>query len=254
MASTVMNIIEVTKDNVNELGFFCRMTKMDTKGNQLKLKWLEERFNEGLKIKMLNLSEGGRGFIEYIPGKYSWRAIDAPDYMVIHCLWVVGKSQKKGYGKLLLKECEKDAKAAGLKGVVMLTSEKPWLAGCKIFEKNGFKSAAEYPPAYNLMVKKFGTVKDPVFSCDFEKNVAKYKSGLTVIYANQCPYMDDAVNQIKEIADRKKIKFNAVELKSAKEVREKSVIPYGTFGVVYEGKVIGSYYMLPKDLEKVLGK
>lgn len=31
-----------------------------------------------------------RGFIEYIPGAFGWRAVFAEDYMLIHCLWVMG--------------------------------------------------------------------------------------------------------------------------------------------------------------------
>ncbi len=67
------------------------------------LAWLKKRFDEGLKIKMLELPE--RGFIEYIPGEYAWRCVDAKGYMFIHCLWVVGKSKGKNFGELLLNEC-----------------------------------------------------------------------------------------------------------------------------------------------------
>jgi hypothetical protein len=32
-------------------------------------------------------------FIEYIPGEQAWRAVHADGYLLIHCLWVVGKSK-----------------------------------------------------------------------------------------------------------------------------------------------------------------
>ena len=72
-------------------------------GYQNKVKWMKERFKEGLKYKVLYVKEGNketsRGMIEYIPGEYNWRGIQANGWMVIHCIWVVGKAKGKGKGK-----------------------------------------------------------------------------------------------------------------------------------------------------------
>ena len=75
------SIIDVAADNVEKTGFFCYMSKRKAEGFQRKLKWLRERFAEGMRIKIFELPE--RGFIEYIPGEYAWRAVDAKGYMVI---------------------------------------------------------------------------------------------------------------------------------------------------------------------------
>ena len=101
-------VVDVTKDNVEETGFFCCMSKKKSEGYQRKLNWLSRRFAEGMRIKMLG--QGERGFIEYIPGEYAWRAVNAKSYMFIHCLWVVGKSKGNGYAGLLLEACIADAK------------------------------------------------------------------------------------------------------------------------------------------------
>jgi len=113
-------LIEVNEGNVTETGFYCYMSKKNTEGYRRKLNWLKTRFAEGLKIKMLKLPE--RGFIEYIPGEYAWRPVDAKGYMFIHCLWVVGRSKGKGLATVLLNECIKDAQKEGMKGVAMITS------------------------------------------------------------------------------------------------------------------------------------
>ena len=138
------NIIEVNYNRVDKLGFFCRMSKMKTEGNKRKLAWLKERFEEGLKIKMFELPE--RGFIEYIPGEFAWRGIDAKGYMFIHCLWVVGKSKGKGYGDLLINECIKDAKNNKENGVAVLVSDGNWMANKKVYLKNGFEIIDETEP------------------------------------------------------------------------------------------------------------
>ena len=64
-----MQIIEVNEQNVEKTGFFCLMSRKKAAGYEKKLEWLKVRFAEGMRIKMLDLSEGGRGFIEYIPGE-----------------------------------------------------------------------------------------------------------------------------------------------------------------------------------------
>jgi hypothetical protein len=88
-----MNVINVTSQNVEETGFFCKMSQKKNEGYKRKLNWLNARFDEGLKIKMLDLkNEGERGFIEYIPGRFSWRAVHAEDFIFIHCLWVLRAS------------------------------------------------------------------------------------------------------------------------------------------------------------------
>ncbi len=104
---------------------------------------MKKRFKEGLRLKLLLINEGprrgftSRGFIEYIPGEYTWRGIDAKGHMAIHCIWVVGRNKKHGYGKMLLEQCLNDAK--GLNGVAVVTSEQPWLTNKRFFLKNGFK-------------------------------------------------------------------------------------------------------------------
>ena len=87
-------IIDINEKNIDELELFCKKTKKKLAGYQNKVKWIKERFKEGLKYKLLMVTEGkketSRGMIEYIPGEYNWRGIQAEGWMVIHCLWVVG--------------------------------------------------------------------------------------------------------------------------------------------------------------------
>ncbi|MFC1783137.1 GNAT family N-acetyltransferase [Planctomycetota bacterium] len=247
-----VKIIEVNAGNVEQTGFFCYMSKRKTAGFRRKLDWLKERFGEGLKIKMLELPN--RGFIEYIPGEYAWRAVNAKGYMFIHCLWVVGKSKGKGYSSLLLKECIKDAQKAQMKGAAMVTSEGVWVAGKKVLLKHGFESVAQAPPSFDLMVKKFGKARPPSFVDDWDKKAAKHKKGLTIFRSDQCPYIEDATNTLTDAADELGIKCKVIELKTAKQLRELSPSPYGTLNVVYNGKLLSYHYLLKKDFVKALGK
>lgn len=243
------NIIDVHTDNVEQTGFFCYMSKPKSEGYAKKLHWLKDRFAEGMCIKMFELPE--RGFIEYIPGEYAWRAVNAKGYMFIHCLWIVGKSKKKGLGGILLEECIRDAKYSGFNGVAMVTSERVWLTDKKLLLKHGFKSVEESPP-FNLMVKKFTNAPLPSFCQNWDQKANQYGDGLTVIYSDQCPYIVDATNTVLEFAKERGIQSQVVELKSCQDVRELTPSPYGVFSIVYNGKLLSYHYLLPKDLVKML--
>jgi len=246
-----LKIIDVTADNVEQTGFFCYMSKRKTEGFQRKLNWLKARFAEGMRIKMFELPD--RGFIEYIPGQYAWRAISANGYMVIHCLWVVGKSRGKGYAGVLLNQCIEDARQSGMNGVAMVTSERVWLVGKKILQNIRFESAAEVPP-FNLMVLKFNDAPSPTFTGNFEQKASRFGQGLTVIRSDQCPYIPDATSTVLEFAEQRGIPSQVVELTSCQDVRELAPSPYGVFSIVYNGQLLAYHYLLPKDLEKIFGE
>lgn len=248
-----MNMITVGLENVTKTGFFCKMSQKKSAGYQRKLKWLEERFAEGLVIKMLDLSEGGRGFIEYIPGEYAWRAVEAKDYLFIHCLWVVGASKGKGYARLLLDECLQDARRLGCKGVAMLTSEGNWLMGKQFLVEQGFECVSQALPAFSLMVKKFDrAAASPSLPSDWERRAQAFGPGLTVVRTDQCPYIDDAVNTVIESGSELGLPVQVVELKSAREVRERAPSPFGVFSILLDGKEVSYYYQLKKDLVQLI--
>lgn len=118
-------IVGLNSENIGKHGCPCFLNPKN-EGHQRKLAWSRQRFSEGLKIKLLFLENEKKaiGFIEYIPGEYVWRAVDAKGYMFIHCVWVSpNKCKGKGYGSLLVKECIKDAKKEGEYGVAVVTRE-----------------------------------------------------------------------------------------------------------------------------------
>jgi N-acetylglutamate synthase-like GNAT family acetyltransferase len=142
-----IELISFDPENITKHGFFCYKSKPKTIGYQRKLAWLRARFAEGLQMKMV--VENGRsiGFIEYIPGEYGWRAVQAPGYMLIHCLWVVGSGKGKGHGARLLDLCLEDARQQGLDGVAMVSSSRVWLADKEIFLRHGFTAVDTAPPS-----------------------------------------------------------------------------------------------------------
>jgi len=206
-----------------------------------------------MKIKILH-KNGGRdvAFIEYIPGEYAWRAVNAPRYMVIHCLWVVGKGKGKGYGSRLIKECLNDAQAQKMHGAAMLTSNQTWLASKDIFAHNGFTEVDQAPPSFQLMATRFGSSPEPSLPKNWDERARAFGRGLTVIRTAQCPYIENGTNSILRIAKERGIKARTVELKTAREVQERSPSAYGTFGTVFDGRLLSYHYLVEKDFDKLV--
>lgn len=248
--------VDVDKDTVDDRGFFCYMSKKKSEGYKRKLAWLKDRFDEGMRIKMLE--KPGRGFIEYLHAEYAWRAVHAEGFMFVHCLWVVGKSKGQGLGRALLEECIADAKRSKMKGVVALTSKKVWLVGPKLFKSLGFECVEELDPGFSLMVKRFGKKgkksDEPRFAGDWDKKAEVCGKGLTILRSDQCPYVVDAVKVALEAAEEAGIKSQVIELKTRDDVINRCPNPYGVFGLALDGKPLSYHYLLKKDLVPLLTK
>ena len=246
-------VINVDASNVDQHGFFCYMSKPKAPGYKQKMDWVKARFAEGMRIKIIH-ETGGRntGFIETIPGEYAWRAVYAPGYNVIHCVWVVGKGKGKGYGTHLVRASLEDARAQNKHGVAMVTSDRVWLAKSSLFIKNGFVEVGQAPPCFHLLVYRFDDSPLPRFPDDWAERQARFGSGLTVIRTPQCPYGENAVTEIVKFAKEHGIHAKVVELHSAQEVQTSSPSAYGVFGVVLDGKLFTYHYLQRKDYERLI--
>ena len=235
-----IEIIDTNADNICDYGF-CGIKNIKQEGYKRKTDWLKKRFSEGMRFKILHSAkEGFVGMIEYIPGRYAWRAVEAKGYMVIHCLFVLYKKyQGKGYGSQLIEECIKDAKREKMNGVAAVTRKGPWLAKKELFLKNGFELVGKAPPDFELLVKKFKkSAPSPKFGGDWRERLGKYSKGLTIIRSDQCPYLEKWVGEISETAQGKfGLKAKIVELKTCKDAQN-APSAYGTFSIVYNGKLI----------------
>ena len=247
-------IVDVTPDNLERYDLFCKKSKPKEAGYQNKVAWYNERFDEGLRIKLLRVDEGkkdlvSRGFIEYIPGEYTWRGIDAKGYMVIHCIWVVGRNKNKGYGTKLLEQCLTDTQE--MNGVAVVTTTRTWLPKDKLFIKHGFEKVDSFE-SFNLYVKRISkTAPLPKFIHASPEMMKSYESGITIFDSDQCPYTNDYVKMLIDVAEEKNIPVHVESLSSCLDARL-GISPYGTFCVLYNGKPLTYHYETRKNIEKLL--
>ncbi|OHD06880.1 MAG: GNAT family N-acetyltransferase [Spirochaetes bacterium GWD1_27_9] len=238
-----IQIIDTNSENILKYGV-CGYKNIKKPGFPEKFDWIKKNESLGLRIKTLySQNDGTQGMIEYLPGEFCYRPVDASGYMFIHCIFVGFKNayKNKGYASLLIEECVKDAKSNNLNGVAVVTREGSFMVGKQLFIKNGFEKVDEALPDFELYVKKLNKeAKNPKFN-DLSKNLTKYSDGLTIIRANQCPYSIKNVSEIVETAKKDfGITPTVINLESYKDAQE-NPCAFGTFCIIYNGEIV-SYH------------
>jgi N-acetylglutamate synthase-like GNAT family acetyltransferase len=243
-------IIDIDQKNMGRYPPAC-FQKSDNPGIKSKLDWLKKRFKEGMKIKQLYLDEKmvkANGFIEYTPGEYAWRAVDAKDYLFVHCIWIYpNKNKKKGYGSMLLNSVVDEAKKKKLNGVAAIVSEGSFMADKSLFIKNGFRQIDSDGKESLLALKFKKSSPSPSFR-DYKKQLSKYK-GFHILYTRQCPW----VNKFIDGLDAKKYGIKVTEIKTARQAQDSPSI-YASFNLIKDGKILADRYISDRRFENILKK
>ncbi len=247
-------IVTVNVHNVEDYGFFCIKNKKHP-GYIAKQLWLQQRFAEGMRIKLILTTDGKQaGFLEYIPAEYSWRVVNAPGYLIIHCIWVNSKKFPfTGMASALLQDCVQDAESSGREGVAVVTSGGSFMANQGVFLKNGFEQVDEAEPHYQLLMKRIGNGALPAFPKNWDERLQQYHD-LQLIYTNQCPYIGKAVRELPPVAQKHGVQLKLVEMKDAAEFREKMPSPYGVFCLLFNGQILADHPISATRFKNILQK
>lgn len=241
----MVEIISVTAETVDRYGFFCKMSARNSAGWDAKRAWLDQRFAEGLQIRLLG--EGERGFIEFMPGAKAWRAIeDIDQFVVIHCLWVVGTSRGHGYARDLIDSAESWAQENGYRGVAALTGHGNWLISPGVLEHQGYRTVDRAENGFELVTKCFKGGCVPYLSGGWHTKAEACGEGLTVLRTAQCPHLVEGAEHARRAAQALGIPFTDRVIETAEELRALSPSPYGTFALVHDGKLL-SYHLLLEE-------
>jgi hypothetical protein len=245
-----IDIIDVSTETVAEAGVYCVKDKKSP-GFKAKAEWFKDKINKGLKMKIAVDKQGKQlGFIEYIPSEIAWRPVKAKNYLFVQCIGVFNKdTRNKKIGTSLLKQCESDALRQKKSGVCVLTSDGPWLANKKLFEKNGYELADKLE-RFELMYKKFNHHNPvPVF-IDWKKQQPNY-TGWNLIYSDQCPWHEKSVAELSRITKEKGIKLKITKIINPKQA-QKSTSGFGTFSLIKDGKLLGDHYLSGTRFRNIL--
>ena len=252
--SDAPELITVSPDTLADYrGISCFMNP-EQEGAKIRIDWIRERFSEGLTIRILIVPDTRKtvGYIEYIPGEYAWRAVDADGCLFIHCIWVYPKMMREhGYGSLLVQACIDDARQAGMTGAAVITSEGPFMAGKDLFLDCGFSLVEEEEPSYSLLFHPLKEAPRPRFR-DWRSRLADFQ-GLHIIYANQCPWVARSIRELSGIASDHGLDLQLTELKTAREAQNAPSV-YGIFSLVYNGRLLADHYLSATRFRNILRK
>jgi hypothetical protein len=178
--------------------------------------------------------------LEYVPGEFAWRPVDAQGWLFVHCLWVFAAGRKVGgLGGRLIRACIEDAERAGSTGVAAMVSDGTWMAGKEIFLKNGFTKTAERD-RFDLVVYRLREGAEARFR-DIDSNRAKYR-GLHILYSDQCPMLLKSVNDLSQMAAEYGLNLQVTVLKSAREAQNAPSY-YGAFSLLWNGRLLSDHYV-----------
>jgi len=243
MPSAGLRIVELTADRLGELPC-CGIMNRQHEGHRAKTAWLKRQLASGLRARLLMTDDGHQvGYIEYLPGENAWRAVDATGYMFIHCIWTFYKKhQHQGNAARLVQACVKDARAAGMRGVAVVTRRGPWLASHELFLKGGFQVVATAPPDYELLAKKLRRSEpDPSFLPSSQRRRERRDRGLTTVHAAQCPHGVKFAREIGEVAEREfGLRPRHLVLRSCRDA-QRSPTPYAIFSVFLDGALVADH-------------
>jgi hypothetical protein len=189
--------------------------------------------------------------IEYIPGKYAHRHVNAESYMFIHCIYVGFRNEFKGreYATLLLLDCIKEAKSNKMDGVAVVTRKGSFMAKRNIFIKNGFESIEKTKPDFELLALKFS---ERAKNLSFKKfNPHNYPDGITIFRSAQCPYSVKNVDAIMKTVEKMKIKATLIDMNDFEAVQN---VPcaFETFCIVKDGEVISHHPISNTRFENIM--
>lgn len=252
-----VKIIDLTPDNIAQYGVCGYKDVKKQVELRRKIDWFKEYYPKGLRIKAVVSGKGGyQGMLEYIPGKYAHRPVDAEGYMFIHCIFVGFKNEfkGKGYASSLIDECIREAKNGNMHGLAVVTRKGAFMAKKDIFVKKGFVQVDRAKPDFELMVLKFDPKSpDPKFK-DMEQHLKDYRDGLFIMRSVQCPYTEKNVKAIMESAKEEfGLDAKFIDLKDSDAVQS-SPCAFGTFCIIYNGEIISHHPISNTRFQNIMGK
>ena len=244
--------INLTAENITDEHLCCIIrSKKPHPGVEAKRTWLAARLKEGHVFRKLDIR--GCVFIEYAPLETAWVPAAGDNFYYIYCLWVQGAPKGHGYGQALMEYCLEDAQAHGRSGVCMLgaAKQKSWLSDQNFAKKYGFQTADKTPDGYELLALSFdGTL--PRFT-EAAKAQSIESRELTVYYDDQCPYIPQRVEKLREYCAANSVPAQFIHVDTLEQAKSLPCV-FNNWAVFYGGKFVTVNQIDCTALERIMKK
>ena len=241
--------IDLTPENIGSEHLCCIIrSKSAHPGVEAKRAWLAERLKEGHIFRKRNAKECV--FIEYAPLETAWVPVLGENFYYIYCLWVQGAPRGHGFGRRLMESCIADAKAHGKSGICMLgaAKQKAWLSDQSFAGRFGFKTV-DTVGEYELLALSFdGTY--PQFAPG-AKTMSTDFPGLRVYYSDQCPFITQRVEKLREYCTGRDIPAQFLRVDTLEKAKALPGV-FNNWAVFYGGSFVTVNQIDGAALEKIL--
>ncbi len=228
--------IDLTPENIAQEHLCCIIrTKTAHPGVEAKRRWLSQRLAEGHVFRKLDIK--GCAFIEYAPLETAWVPVEGENYYYIYCLWVQGDPKGHGYGRQLMESCLADARASGRSGVCMLgaAKQKAWLSDQSFAKRFGFRTVDATEDGYELLALSFdGTV--PRFAPNAKRQAIENRE-LTIYYDDQCPYIPQRIEKLREYCGANGIPASFRHVETLAQAKALPCV-FNNWAAFYDGKFV----------------
>ena len=229
-------IIDVDDHNVDT----CEYCGANPLGHVRKREWIRQCLSSRLRYKIAveSATRKTAGMIEYMPAESTWRAVQAKNHLVIHCIQVPKKHRGLGLGTLLIQECIRDAQEHHMDGVVALATQLGWCAEKRIFLKNGFKVVDRAAPAFELLAFRLRESASPTFG-NWQQRAHALGTGIFMYSSKQCPFVrgDKAYARKTWLKAKYGLDVTVIEVNDCQAAQANPCV-WGTAGIVCNGAII----------------
>lgn len=225
--------INIAEDNLNTEHLCCIIrSRTLNPGIEAKKAWLKPMLGNGHVFRKLDAK--GTVFIEYDDLENAWVPIEGEGYVYVYCLWVLAPFKGKGYGKELMTYCIEDARSRGKSGICMLGSakQKAWLSDQGFAKSLGLKTADVSKSGYEVLALSLdGSM--PRFTAEAKAETID-DPGLVIYYDDQCPYIPQFLDPIKEYCKAEGLAAAFIHVQSLKDAK---AVPgaFNNFAVFWKG-------------------
>ena len=232
--------ITLTKESIDREHICCAFSdKKCAESYEAKKSWLKREFDNGYVFRRLD--ERAKVFIEYGPAEQAWIPVEAPNYLMINCLWVSGQYKGKGYAKALLQTAIDDAKALDKDGLVTVvgTSKFHFMSDTKWLLRQGFETVEKLPYGFSLLAMKLNPkANTPSFTQSVQTGECSEKNGIVVYYTNRCPFSEYYVNtELTKTAENRKLPLKLIKLETMEQAQT-APTPATIFSLFLNGKFV----------------
>ena len=234
MARTVSKTITVSPPNLARTGFLVLEQEMLGTSAPSSRDWLLHRFEEGHQIRILR--PPGRGFIEFAPGRASWRALNgAEQCVVVQCLHADGAHSVAD----LLQAAEDWARYYDFAAVMIVVGSHSCLPSPEAVIAAGYSVVGETEGGISLYGKFLqGPVPLPTLPQNWRARWAALGPGLVVQCAARSPERLDFARDLVARGEKLGLPARVDLIETAEAARKSLATAVSPFSVVLNGECI----------------